>query len=256
MKKLLPIFLFFGLLTHTVFAQCILPEIKGPTTGCTDRVATYTVVPTAGATNFEWKITGTNSFTKNSATEYALVFENNNISIEVTALNGTCAGTKNTLSVNVSATPNKPSISQTGNELNAGVAATGGYQWYSGSTKIDGATSITYTPTTNGSYLVQATSAGGCSSFSAPFNFFKTAIKEDAIFAGFTFYPNPVVDKLYVDFNSRYEVSLLNLTGQEVLQQTDLQGKQELDLSALKRGVYLLRISSDGKTAVRKLLLK
>lgn len=256
MKKLLSILLFFGLAVNTVFAQCTPPEIKGSTSGCTDRVATYTVVPTADATDFEWKITGTNSITKNSATEYTLVFENNNITIEVTALNGICAGTKNTLTVNVSTTPNKPSIAQTGNELNAGVAATGGYQWYSGSTKIDGATSMTYTPTVNGSYLVEAKNTGGCSSFSAPFNFFKTAIKEDAIFAGFTFYPNPIVDKLYVDFNSKYEVDLMNLTGQQVLQQTDLQGKQELDLSALKRGVYLMKITSNGKTAVRKLLLK
>ena len=48
----------------------------------------------------------------------------------------------------------------------------------------------------------------------------------------------------------------MDLLGREVLQKDNLRGKQELDLTALKRGVYLMKINSNGKTAVRKLFLK
>lgn len=271
MKKLLSLLFILALSLNRLFAQCTPPAnvtITGPDVtavngaplsftarGCIDRVAVFTVSTSAGATDYEWTITGTRSFTRVSPTQYSIVFENNTVQIDVTPKNSNCSGNTTSLTVTVSATPNKPSISQTGNELNAGITAAG-YQWYNGSTEIKDAKSQTYTPTTNGSYLVQATNNGGCSSFSAPFNFVKTAIREDAIFSNFTFYPNPITTQLFVDFNKRFELSFFNLSGQETLQKTDLQGKQEIDLSSLKRGIYLMKITSDGKTAVRKLLLK
>ncbi len=257
MKKLLPFFFVLSLFSNSIFSQCTTPgdvTITGPLTGCTDRVATYTV-SSVGATSYEWKITGTNSQTPQSATSYSIVFENSNVVIEVTPMNGTCAGNKKTITVAVSQTPNKPFVVQSGNTLDANTTAAS-YQWYLGSTPISGATSKTYSPPSNGTYLVEAKNTQGCSVFSNSFAFFRTAIKEDAIFSDFTFYPNPVSTKVFVNFTSRYELAFANLSGQEVLRQTALQGKQEIDLTSLKRGVYLMKITSDGKTAVRKLLLK
>lgn len=265
MRKLLPFLLLLSLPIQNLFAQCTTPgdvTITGPGItnntvtggGCTDRVATYTVSAT-GANDYEWNITGTNSITRKSATEYTVVFENNNVTIEVTPKSGACSGTKKTVTINVTQTPSKPFIVQTGNELDAGVTASS-YQWYSNSSPITGATARTYSPASNGVYLVEAKNGNGCSSYSANFNFFRTAIREDAIFSNFSFYPNPVTTQLFVNFNKPFEVSFLNLSGQETLQKTDLQGKQEIDLSSLKRGLYLMKITSDGKTAVRKLLLK
>lgn len=257
MKKLLPIFFLLGFLSPSVFAQCTTPgdvTITGPLTGCTDRVATYTVT-SAGATNYEWKITGTSSQTAQSATSYSIVFENSNVTIEVTPMNGTCAGNKKTITVAVTQTPNKPNVVQSGNTLDA-VTTAASYQWYLGSNPVSGATSKTFSPTSNGTYIVEAKSAQGCSVFSNNFAFFRTAIKEDAIFSDFTFYPNPITTNVFVNFTRRYELTFANLSGQEVLRQTMLQGKQEIDLTSLKRGVYLMKITSDGKTAVRKLLLK
>nr|WP_294894986.1 T9SS type A sorting domain-containing protein [uncultured Pedobacter sp.] len=258
MRKLLPFLFVLSVSVGNLFAQCTPPPdvtISGPVSGCTDRVATYTISTSAGATSYLWNITGTSSKTQQSDTKYSIVFENSNVTIEVTPMNGTCAGNKTTITIPVSQTPNKPSIAQSGNNLDASTTATS-YQWYLESTAIAGATAKTFTPTSNGSYLVEAKNANGCSTFSNSFNFFKTAIKEDAVFAGFSFYPNPVTTKLFVDFNSRYDLSFTDLLGHQVLQQTDLQGKQEIDLSSLKRGLYLMKVNSNGKTAVRKLLLK
>lgn len=258
MRKILPFLFVLSLSVGNLFGQCTPPPdvtISGPVTGCSDRVATYTISTSAGATSYLWNITGTNSKTKQSDTKYSIVFENSDVTIEVTPMNGTCAGNKTTVTIPVSQTPNKPLVSQNGNVLDAGVTATS-YQWYLESAPVNGATAKTFTPSNNGSYVVEAKNANGCSAFSNSFNFFKTAIKEDAIFGDFSFYPNPVTTKLFVDFSNRYDLTFVDLRGQQVLQQTALQGKQEIDLSVLKRGVYLMKVNSDGKTAVRKLLLK
>lgn len=257
MRKLLPLVFVLSLATGQLFAQCTPPgdaTIAGPNTGCTDRVATYTVAAT-GATSYEWKITGTSSQTPKSSTEYSIVFENSDVTIEVTPMNGTCAGNKTTITVPVSQTPNKPIISQSGNTLDANTDAFA-YQWYAGGKVINGATSKTYSPTANGLYIVEAKNDKGCSMFSNSFSFYSTAIKEDAIFSDFSFYPNPVTTQLFVDFNQLYNLTFVDLLGQQTVQKTGLRGKQEIDLSALRRGLYLMKITSDGKTAVRKLLLK
>lgn len=271
MKKLLPLLFIIALSLNQLFGQCTPPanvSISGPgvtpvvgspllyaASGCTDRVAVFTISTSPGATDYEWKITGTRSYTRVSATQYSIVYENNTVKIDVTPKNANCSGNTTNLTISVSATPSKPSISQTGNELNAGVTAAE-YQWYNNSTKVEGANARIYTPTQNGIYLVEAKNGNGCSAYSSNFSFVKTAIREDAIFQNFTFYPNPITTQLFVDFNKRFELSFFNLSGQETLQKTDLQGKQEIDLSSLKRGIYMMRITSDGKTAVRKLLLK
>ncbi|WP_017257470.1 T9SS type A sorting domain-containing protein [Pedobacter arcticus] len=266
MKKILPILSLLLLPLSQLFAQCTTPGnviisgtgiASGANTGvgCTDRVVIYTASTSTGATNYVWNITGTSGITQISPTQYSVVFENSNVTIEVTPMNGACAGNKSTVTITVASIPNRPSVQQTGNNLDANVTAAK-YQWYLGNTPITGATSKTFSPTTNGAYIVEAYNASGCSVYSSPFNFFQTAIQEDAIFNNFRFYPNPVVSNLNIDFSKRYDLSLIDLRGQQVMHKNDLQNKQEIDLSSLKRGLYLMKITSDGKTAVRKLLLK
>ncbi len=269
MKKLLPLLFVSILSISKLFAQCTPPAnitIAGPAVtlvsgvnytaiGCTDRVAVFTVSEVAGATDYEWQITGTSSQTRVSPTKYSIVYEGNNVNIQVTPKNATCSGNTTTLDVTVYQTPNKPNIIQTGSTLDATTTATN-YKWYLGSTVVPGATSKTFIPESNGSYIVEAYNATGCSVYSNSVNYFKTAIQEDAIFSNFSFYPNPVTTQLFVNFNKNYDLSFSSLSGQETLQKSNLQGKQEIDLSSLNRGIYLMKVTSDGKTAVRKLLLK
>ena len=197
MKKTLPILFLLILPLTQLFAQCTTPGnvtisgtgiASGASTGvgCTDRVAVYTASASTGATDYVWKITGTKGITQISPTQYSIVFESSNVTIEVTPMNGTCAGNKSTVNITVSSIPNRPSIQQTGNILDASVTAAE-YQWYLGNTAITGATAKTFSPTTNGAYIVEARNVSGCSVFSSSFNFFKTAIQEDAVFSNFRF---------------------------------------------------------------------
>lgn len=259
MKKLLPflgflVFLFIG----KVEAQCVNPtggSISGPSTGCTDRVASYTVSGVSNATGYTWNITGAANFSKISDTEYSIVYGSSSVTITVTPTNGTCTGAPLTTTVSVTSAPNKPTISQTSSTLTSSAATF--YQWYLNDAVITGATAQTYTPTQSGVYKVEVkATANGCSTFSDGFNYYTTAVGEDKKFQSFTFYPNPVQNTLNTDFNAHYDLEFYDLMGRKVLVNKDLMGAQQTDLTSLNKGLYLMRIISDGKKATRKILIK
>ncbi|MDA9555749.1 T9SS type A sorting domain-containing protein [Pelobium sp.] len=264
MKKLLP-FLFLATCLFSVtssFSQtCITPTggtINGSGTGCTDRVANYTITGVSNATNYTWVITGAQDFNKVSETEYSVVFGSSNVTIQVTPINqtnGPCTGAVISKTIIVSPSPAKPVIAQVSTSLNSSVTGSS-YQWYLSSAPISGATAQTYTPTQNGLYVVEVKNSSGCSSFSDPFNYLSTSVREDARFKTFSFYPNPVTSSLYTDFSEQYNLEFYDSSGRKVLDHTNLNGKQETDLSLLNRGMYLMRVKSGDKTAVRKLILK
>ncbi len=262
MRKLLHVvFVLTFLLPVFVFSQtCIAPTggtITGSDTGCTDRVGTYTVSGVSNATSYVWDIQGAQGFTKISETQYSIVFAGTNVTILVTpvnAANGPCSGVVLSKAVTVSAAPSKPIIVQTGSTLSASTASS--YQWYSGSLAISGAITQTYVPTVNGLYSVEVKNASGCNTFSDSFNYIKTSIREDGKFKNFSFYPNPVVNTLNTNFSERYDLEFLDLAGRKVLQNLNLNGEQKTDLSSLNQGIYIMRISSGDKKAIRKLLVK
>ncbi|TKC00371.1 T9SS type A sorting domain-containing protein [Pedobacter cryophilus] len=263
MKKLLP-FLFvltFLLPIYSIAQTCVIPAggvINGGATGCTDRVATYTISGVSNATTYNWVITGAQDFTRVSDTEYSIVFASANVTIQVTPINqtnGPCAGPVVSKTVAVSASPAKPVISQTATTLTSTTSTS--YQWYVSNTLIIGAISQTYNPTQSGVYRVEAkNTATGCSTFSDPINYFTTAIREDARFKTFSFYPNPVVTSLHTNFSERYNLEFYDTSGRKVFENNNLNGEQETDLTSLNRGMYLMRIISGDKRATRKLILK
>jgi hypothetical protein len=263
MKKLLPFLVFiFSLLPFRTFSQaCVTPTggvLNGPASGCTDRVANYSVTGVSNATNYNWVITGALSFNRISDTEYSLVFGTSNVTIEVTPINqtnGPCSGTVITRTITVSSPLTKPVISQQALALQSSIIGDS-YQWYLSNAPIAGATARTYTPTQNGLYVVEVKNAAGCSSFSDAFNYLSTAIKEDPRFKTFSFYPNPITTSLYTDFTERYTLEFYDVNGRKVFENINLNGKHETDLSFLNRGMYLMRIQSEDKIAVRKLILK
>ena len=68
-------------------------------------------------------------------------------------------------------------------------------------------------------------------------------------------YPNPVADVLHIALarGYHYEVSLVTLAGESILHQTN---PMVLDVGALAPAVYLLSVSVDGHTIVRRVVKK
>ncbi len=75
--------------------------------------------------------------------------------------------------------------------------------------------------------------------------------------AGFKLYPNPVTNgKVFIATkdDAAKKIFIFDVLGTQVLQ-SDLIG-QELNVSALDAGVYVLRVIEKDKTATRKLIIK
>ena len=92
-------------------------------------------------------------------------------------------------------------------------------------------------------------------------SFFKNAtasVKNNAI-EGFATYPNPVTNKEFT-ISSRStsvkEVAIFNLLGKQVLSSSFSGVKSNVDVSTISAGIYILKVTEEGKTATKKLVIK
>ncbi|MDF2435750.1 MAG: Microbial collagenase precursor [Bacteroidota bacterium] len=71
-------------------------------------------------------------------------------------------------------------------------------------------------------------------------------------------YPNPAVEKLTIDFDltQDLEMNLYNIIGKLVIQKNLSSGRNDIDISSLPKGIYLIRISSDAHAFQRKLVIQ
>ncbi len=73
----------------------------------------------------------------------------------------------------------------------------------------------------------------------------------------FTFGPNPVSDKFYIQFintDQIDEILIINISGQEILHYVDVDNPVLMNLSALADGAYILVMSDDSKTYQERIL--
>jgi spore coat protein H len=75
--------------------------------------------------------------------------------------------------------------------------------------------------------------------------------------AGLQLYPNPASGYITLAFGSApFELSIQSTTGTTVLHKALAGGKNQVDISTLPQGVYLVRVTSPTATAVQKLLVR
>lgn len=87
------------------------------------------------------------------------------------------------------------------------------------------------------------------------FNGTTLGVKENQI-AGLNIYPNPVTNgKFFIstDANSEKSVAIFDVLGKQVLKTT---ATESVNVSNLNAGVYIVKITEEGKTATRKLIIK
>lgn len=71
----------------------------------------------------------------------------------------------------------------------------------------------------------------------------------------FRAYPNPVTDKLHLSYNQEItEAGVFNLLGQQLLSKKIHAAEGDIDLSALSGGTYLVKVYSEGKEKVIKVV--
>ena len=85
------------------------------------------------------------------------------------------------------------------------------------------------------------------------YNCFSYGIKESVLDNNIKIYPNPTKDNLTIETNSNTEqrLEIINLIGQTVYT-IYINKKATINTSAFANGVYILKLSSDKETVVRK----
>lgn len=144
--------------------------------------------------------------------------------------------------------PPEPIIWQSGDTLFSD--AIHSIQWYCDGVPIAGANEPLYIPTQACTYSVSST-FNYCSDTSQPFIW--TPVLQRDRYNGIEVYPNPAKDGIFISTEApgMYEVSLLDATGRVlVTQQYTSEGHPlAIGLAGYEAGIYIVRISCDGKAA-------
>jgi hypothetical protein len=69
-------------------------------------------------------------------------------------------------------------------------------------------------------------------------------------------YPNPATNEVYIQVDDEYTLSLVNLTGIEVMNKSHLVGLNEIDVTDLKRGIYFANIQGGNHFSFQKVVLQ
>ncbi len=67
-------------------------------------------------------------------------------------------------------------------------------------------------------------------------------------------YPNPTTGIVYLDFDNISEVTVYDITGRRILNKTNAKGIEKIDLSSYSKGQYMIRILTNQKTFVKKII--
>ena len=165
------------------------------------------------------------------------------------------AGCDSVISLNLTINTVDKTVSQNGITLTANQSGAT-YQWLdcnNGNAPISGATSQSYTATTNGNYSVEV-NANNCTDTSNCVSVISVGLEEEAIAEDLKIFPNPT--KGEVNLMVKQEMlgkscQLFDVTGKLMDEEVILTKNTLLDLSALESGVYFLQIGD----RVEKLIL-
>ncbi len=157
------------------------------------------------------------------------------------------------LEINVNSAPTA-TASLTGNGIQADEQGMN-YQWIdcAANEPVPGATSQQFTPSSSGQYAV-VVSNGGCETTSDCI-LFSTGTTGIADISGHSFriYPNPAVDKLFIETDEQIEnIRIVDYKGQVV---TNVAGAAMIDVSNLNAGIYFIELTTrDGGVTASKIV--
>jgi hypothetical protein len=128
------------------------------------------------------------------------------------------------------------------------------YLWSSNAGSATTST-VSVSPAVNTTYTVTGT-ASSCSRVQTISIVAKNCIGIQNINQkGFAVYPNPAIDKLFIETQKSATIKLIDILGQTVLEQTIPMGSSEINLSQLPQGAYELIINAGGQITAQKLVL-
>jgi photosystem II stability/assembly factor-like uncharacterized protein len=171
-----------------------------------------------------------------------------------------CESNRAAIKYTVNQLPIKPTISWSGNELSIPPSYSS-YQWLLNDVNILGATNNLYKPNSSGNYRVKVTNAENCVDTSNQYNLIVTSVGNLSINGEkINVYPNPFQNILVIDVGRRPNkpilIRLYNTNGSlngkwELKQKTE-----EINLSHLTSGTYILELNSEKNKAIITIIKK
>ena len=137
------------------------------------------------------------------------------------------------------------------------------FQWYIDGIAIDGATDSTHYADTSGDYTVEVENIFGCSSISAPFEYWIIGLEESEASNQIQLFPMPAEDALNIKMNLEtvlpIDLVLYDNLGRIVFKEDNIQNKksniQQISTRDFTRGTYFLEIKNDDFCIVKKIIL-
>lgn len=258
-------------LTNMIIGRRINPSFGGFFNGSIDEVRVWdkalTLAEIQANINYQFCTAPANLVAYFKINE-GTVNSNNTTVTSINSTAGSYTGTLNNFVLNgttsnfISGAPSlqTPNINNTVTVSGATLTATqtgATYQWVNcgNGSNIVGATAQSFTPSTAGNYSVIITLAGctqtsSCQSVTLGVNDI-VAIPE------LTLSPNPTSGILKIKAKNEIEkVEITNVTGQTLMNFQPNSANAELNISQLKEGVYLVKVSSKQQSQVYKIIKK
>ena len=126
------------------------------------------------------------------------------------------------------------------------------YQWFFNGSLIAGATNQDYQPLTTGTYRVVIENSNGCESLSTEYYFEYVGILE--VNNQLEIFPNPTSNEITIKQAGEFSIILSNIKGQVLQIKEGNINKLRLNLSHLRKGLYILKVISKEKTFIRKIV--
>lgn len=155
--------------------------------------------------------------------------------------------------------PAMPVITQHGDSLlTSGIY---NWQWYKNNVAIEGATNAYYRARANASYTVEAKNGTGCNSLSSAVAVVITAVGEVTLGTNTAkVFPNPSEGQVSLQFSKPLlkvvTIKVYDLHGQVHYSRTTQQQLQQMDLSHLPKGIYMIALSGYGTEKVLTIVLQ
>jgi Secretion system C-terminal sorting domain/FG-GAP-like repeat len=185
----------------------------------------------------------------------AIEIENAGI-YSLTVQQGNCLSNTDDIEIVEIPNPNVPIITQVGNTISIESQTGVYYQWYFDNQPIIGANSEFFTINASGLYAVEVSSVDGCSSSNSIYCI-STSVFDLANSSFCYVYPNPTAEMCNIELVGLWRnpyLYLYSITGQLIFYNNIPTSKNQIDLSSVSNGMYLLSIMDlDGNKLQTKL---
>lgn len=139
------------------------------------------------------------------------------------------------------------------------ISATYSWDFGNGVTSTSLNPSVSYTA--NGSYVITLIASHPCyqDTTSATITIIEVGIENYSVEDGLTIFPNPTGGKIKISFGSIQETNSLfiyNVCGEMLFTKDNIMSDEEVDLSSLNKGIYVVQLKSKNKTLNKKIILE